>query len=221
MIIHGFDSDHAFYYENGFFLTSDFSRIGKILSHYEIYKRIVDIPGEVIECGVFKGSSFVRWAIFRNILESPFSRKIVGFDTFDTFPEAIYEPDNLFRDRFVQQAGLESLTINELRAAMRHKNLEHFELVQGDITQTVPAYTRDHPALKVALLHLDADMYEPTKTALEAFFPRLVQGGILILDDYGNFPGETAAVDEFFNSQKVVIHKLPISHQSPSFIIKQ
>ena len=49
----GFDFDKAWDYENGFFLTSHPTRIGKLLAHYELYKRIVELPGQVVECGVF------------------------------------------------------------------------------------------------------------------------------------------------------------------------
>ena len=70
--------------ENIYHLKSDISRIGKLLYHYEIYKKIQNIPGDIIECGVFKGSSLVRFLTFRSILENNF-RKIIGFDILENF----------------------------------------------------------------------------------------------------------------------------------------
>jgi len=63
--------------ENEFYQNSDISRIGKLLYHYEIYKMIKDLPGDILEFGVFKGSSLIRLLTFRNLIENNFSRKIM------------------------------------------------------------------------------------------------------------------------------------------------
>ena len=73
-------------YENFFYSTSPPDRIGKILAHYELYKKIVNIPGDIIELGVFKMNSLIRWATFRNLIENQYSRHIYGFDIFGSFP---------------------------------------------------------------------------------------------------------------------------------------
>ena len=78
----GFDSEMCWDYENGFYLTSHPNRIGKLVAHYELYKKIVHLPGEILEFGVFKGASFIRLLTFRELLESTYSRKIIGFDAF-------------------------------------------------------------------------------------------------------------------------------------------
>ena len=103
-----FDPQKSFEYENGFYLTTPLSRIGKLLAHYELYKKIIDIPGEVVECGVFKGASLVRWASFRNLLETPWSRRIIGFDTFDTFPLPDDPGELAYVERFISAAGSKS-----------------------------------------------------------------------------------------------------------------
>ncbi len=54
-MINRFDETKAFDYENGFYLTSRVSRMGNILAHYELYKKIIDRPGAIVECGVFRG----------------------------------------------------------------------------------------------------------------------------------------------------------------------
>lgn len=69
-------------------------------------------------------------------------------------------------------------------------------------------------------MHIDTDLYEPAVTILENMYDRIVRGGIVMFDDYGTFPGETKAVDEFFESKDFKIEKLPISH-IPSFVLKK
>ena len=83
----------------------------------------------------------------------------------------------------------------------------------------IPAYLEKHPELKISLLNLDTDIYEPAVVILKYLYPRIVQGGILILDDYGVFPGETQAVDEYFVDHNIIIQKLPFC-MTPSYIIK-
>jgi len=73
--------EKAFDYENNFYLSCDMTRISKILAHYELFKKVIDIGGEIIECGVFKGASLARFAMFREIFANPFSKKIIAFDT--------------------------------------------------------------------------------------------------------------------------------------------
>ena len=86
--IRGLNSDQVWDYENAYHWFSHPSRIGKMFAHYEIYKKIVDIPGHVVELGVYKAASMIRWLTLREILESQFSRKVIGFDSFGKFPVA-------------------------------------------------------------------------------------------------------------------------------------
>lgn len=54
-MINKWNEEDAFFYENGFYLTSSVNRIGNIITHYEIYKKSLGIPGDIVECGVFRG----------------------------------------------------------------------------------------------------------------------------------------------------------------------
>ena len=81
------DFKKAFDYENNFYLSCDVARISKMIAHYELYKMVIGIPGSIVECGVFKGVSFTRFAVYRELFESSYSKKIIGFDTFHEFPE--------------------------------------------------------------------------------------------------------------------------------------
>lgn len=215
-----FDTEKRFDYENAFSITSDPSRIGKIISHYKLYEMISNIPGDIIETGVFKGASLIRWLTYRNLLENEYSRTIIGFDSFDSFPDTTFDDDKKYRENFINDAGDKSITKKELEKVLQYKNLNNYELIQGDIVQTLPKYFKNNPHKKIAMLHIDCDIYEPAKISLEIIWSRLVKGGIIILDDYGTFPGETKAVDDFFKNKDININKLSISAKTPSYIIK-
>lgn len=214
------DKKNSYDFENSFYLTCSSGRIGKLIAHYELYKKVLQLPGVIIECGVFKGASFTRLAMFRDLFESSGTRKIIGFDTFTVFPESTYIEDKGKLASFIGEAGNKSISKEQLEQVLDNKQCGNMvELIEGDILETVPDYIDKHPELKVALLHLDVDIYEPSKCSLEYLWGRLVKGGILVLDDYGIFPGATKAIDDFFEDKEETPLKFPFSH-APSYIIK-
>ncbi|GAA0724289.1 hypothetical protein GCM10008905_17960 [Clostridium malenominatum] len=211
----------SFDYENNFYLSCDSSRIGKALVHYELYKRVLNLPGAIVECGVFKGASFSRFAMYRELIENSNSRKLIGFDIFDRFPETDFQEDKNLRNKFIKSAGEESISVEQLYNVLENKRInKNIELIKGDITKTVPEYVKNHSELKISMLNLDTDIYEPAVTILENLYPKIVKGGVLVIDDYGVFPGETKAVDDYFRGKDITIEKLGLN-ATPSFIIKR
>ena len=96
---------------------------------------------------------------------------------------------------------------------------ENVDLIKGNVLETIPSYIEKNTHLKISLLHIDVDLFEPTKVCLEYLFPKLVKGGIVILDDYGAFPGANKAIDEYFNNTDTKIFQLPYSN-SISYVVK-
>jgi hypothetical protein len=196
------DFARAFEYENAFYLSSHPSRLAKAMAHYDLFRRTLDISGEIVECGVFKGTSLIRLATFWELFASPFSKRIIAFDTFASFPPTGHAEDRPFLEHMVNAAGSESIGRDQLLEVLQRKGLDrNIELVAGDILQTVPAYVSCHPELRISLLNLDTDTYEPARVILEHLWDRIVPGGILLLDDFATFPGETRAVEKFFGER--------------------
>lgn len=213
--------ENAFKYENNFYLSCANTRLSKVFAHYELFKKIENLPGAIVECGLFKGASFVRFAALRDMFEHSYSRKLIGFDTFGEFPETAYESDKKYRDKFIEDSGKQAISKDQLYEVLAHKGSDkNVELIEGDVVKTVPQYVKENPHLKIALLNLDTDIYEPAVTILENLWPRVVRGGILILDDYNVFPGETKAVDEYFKDCSVKINKFPFA-STPCYIVKE
>lgn len=166
---------------------------------------IRDVPGAIVECGVFQGRTLRRWARFREISQE--SRHIVGFDTFDKFPEAGAE-DAEARAKFVERMGDKSLSAEDITKLLQEDRCDYgLTLVQGDIYQTVPEFIQRN-YLSIALLNLDVDLYKPTKVALEYLYPLLSDGGVLLCDDYGIFPGATRAIDEYCQEHHLELNTL-------------
>ena len=205
--------------ENIFYLRAPVNRIGKQLAHYELYKKIVDIPGAVVEAGVFKGASLMRWAAFRTILEYDDSRQIIGFDAFGKFPrESTTEDDKKFIEDFEGSAGV-GIDEDTLKGLLKDKKIGNVDLVKGDVTETVGRYIEENKHMRIALLHLDLDVYEATKTCLEKLFDRIVVGGIVVVDDYNAVAGATQAIDEFIRENNISLKKL-VHYNVPSYFVK-
>lgn len=221
-MINKYDLDSAIDYENGFMLTSEPYRLGNILAHYELYKKIIDIPGDVIELGVFKGNSLIQFSTFRELFENELSRKIIGFDIFGLFPEeCLIESDKQFAEKWNDKFNSEFLSKKDLEKSLKSKKISNVELIQGNILETVPRYLKENPHIRISLLHIDTDVYEPAKKSLELLFDRVVKGGVIIFDDYGTVEGETLAIEEFLNDKDYIINKFKFSHSKPSYIIKK
>jgi SAM-dependent methyltransferase len=207
-------------HENAFYWFSHPTRLNKMLAHYELYKSILGLPGHVVELGVYKGASLIRLATFRNALENDFSRQIIGFDAFGKFPRENLGSDNdLHFIRGFEDAGGHGLSSEELSSIFQRKGFQNVTLVKGNVFETVPQYIAEHPETRIALLHLDMDVKEPTVFALSELYDRVVPGGIIVFDDYNSVAGETEAVDEFVAQKKLQLQKLSY-YNVPAFIRK-
>ena len=114
----------------------------------------------------------------------------------------------------------EAISMEQLTDALAAKGLsENVELIEGDLAESIPNYLINNPEFKIALLKLDMEIYESTSTVLDYLYPRILKGGVLILDDYNRYPGETKAVDDYFRGKNVPIRKFPFS-KGPYYIIK-
>ena len=162
----------------------------------------------------------MRWIKFRSLLENSFSRKIYGFDTFGKFPDATLDDEKRKRSEFINEAGSESVKKIQFQEYLKKLNLkENVFLIEGDVNITVPEFISNNNEIRISLLHIDVDLYQPTKVCLENFFPHVARGGIIILDDYGAFPGANKAVEEFIKNKSYKVEQLRYSN-SISFITK-
>lgn len=190
--------------------------ITKLLARYEIFKKILHTKGSIIECGVFRGSGVMSWGLFSEILEPVnMTRRIYGFDTFSGFPNISEKDDNSFRKP--SEGDLKADVYDELQTIIktfdRGRFLGHIDkikLIKGDASVTIPEFVKNNQHLLVSLLFLDFDLYEPTKTAIENFFPRMPKGSIIAFDEIDNpvWPGETLALFDTLGINRLKIERL-------------
>ena len=203
----------------------------KYLTHIELFKKTIDLPGSVVELGVFKGASFMTFLKLCDVYcAGDTLKKVIGFDTFSGFVDLDKKDGVENRQRDLKKGGFNAETfLSVLEGSIELEKQDSFiprfdrsELVKGDVCKTIPRYVKEHPGLRISLLHLDLDLYEPTKIALEYLYPKVVRGGVVILDEYGmeGFPGESAALDEYFVDKRPIIKKFPFISTPGGYFIK-
>jgi O-methyltransferase len=169
-----------------------------------------EVPGAVVECGVWKGGSMMAAALTLLRLDAA-DRDLYLFDTFQGMPPPTahdtisaydgYSPMRHWRRRR-REGGANTwhyAPAGDVRAALLSTGYpaERVHLVEGRVEDTLPARAPD----QIAVLRLDTDWYESTRHELEQLYPRLEPGGALILDDYGHYEGARRAVDEYFEAR--------------------
>jgi len=189
----------------------------RFLALYEIFKRIINIKGSIVECGVFQGFGIMSWVKLSAIMEPVnLTRRIYGFDTFDGFP-ALSKKDISKYSSHVKKGDLFSNSFDELFQLNSIHDSTRFlghipkvKLIKGDATQTIPKFVKKHPHLLVSLLFMDFDLYEPTMIALKHFIPRMPKGAIVAFDELDNplWPGENQAMLEVFKDHIPKIERL-------------
>lgn len=190
------------------------------------YATEAKLPGAFVECGVWRGGSIIAMVKKLQALEVA-NRDIWLYDTFQGMTEPTEE-------------DIEASTGNSARSLMNttaiddgnnvwafatredvERNLretgypsDRFTFVQGDVAQTLLTHVPE----QISILRLDTDWYESTRVGLEILYPRLIPGGVCILDDYGHWKGARKAVDDYFEEQGFRPLMSPIDYSGRIFL---
>lgn len=174
------------------------------------YVVTANIPGSIVECGVWRGGSMMAAAQTLRDCQAT-DRDLYLFDTY----EGMVEPTaaDVTLSNKVAAATFAQTKITDDSSAWCNASLaevsgniakvgyptERLHLIKGKVEETIP----DAAPAQIALLRLDTDWYESTRHEFIHLYPRLVSGGVLILDDYGHWQGARKATDEFLAAEGV------------------
>ena len=201
-------------------LCREFTQTSKerVYGLYQSVLYIIDagIPGDFVECGVWRGGSAMVMAFTLQELNVS-NRKIYLYDTFEGMTEPT-EHDHKLSGNTAQAsekwqkkqkkdhnewcyASLPEVEHNLL--STKYPN-DMLVFVKGKVEETIPQTVPD----QIALLRLDTDWYESTKHELIHLFPLLQKTGVLIIDDYGSWAGSKKAVDEYFSDKSILLSRI-------------
>ncbi len=167
------------------------------------------IEGDIVECGIWRGGNLFLAKKIQDTYYKDIKRSLYGYDTFEGMPEPSTH-DGLRVNKVYQEfkrrnepwtkASLEDVISSSKKL---FSNTDDLIFVKGKVENTL--VEKNNLPEKISLLRLDTDFYESTKIELETFYPLLSKRGVLIIDDYGDFPGCRKAVDEYFLDRNVLM----------------
>lgn len=184
---------------------------------YALYKAVhyvldAGIPGDFVECGVWRGGSVMVMALA--LLQRGVTDRVIHlFDTFEGMPPPSDRDVSLLNESAALLLATQNpqdpksiwclASLNEVKSNVFATGYPPglFRFVQGRVEETIPKSIPD----SIALLRLDTDWYESTRHELEHLYPHLTAGGVLIVDDYGHWRGSREAVDEYFSVHKPIL----------------
>lgn len=185
-----------------------------------LFNEVKHLEGDLAECGVYRGGTLIPVGL---CLKKERLRKVIyGFDSFQGF-DASADVDVALGgapDAEKRRGGFGDTSLEHVAAKVRRFALgQHVELVKGYLASTLPHYSR----FRFCLVHLDVDIYESYKVGLEFFYPRVVSGGMILLDEYNDppWPGCNKAVDEFLADKPETLQEIERDNNVKYFIRKQ
>lgn len=188
----------------------------KKLFFYELYKQILNVHGVIFEFGTRWGQNLVTLNNLRGTLEPyNYSRKIIGFDTFEGF-KGVCENDG---NHDVIRDGAFNVTVNYEEYLERILSYQESEsplahikknfVVKGDAVSKLEEYLIEHPETIIAFAYFDFDIYEPTKRCLSLIRKHVTKGTIIGFDELvdPHFPGETIALREVLGTDNFSVKR--------------
>ena len=183
--------------------------------------RTRNLPGDIADCGVFRGGSTVGMGLY--LRQQGIAKRIYGFDSFGGFPEEANADMHLGgadnEDRHAH--GFDTTSVEAVQHKVDSFRLRNVELVPGFFNQTFPTLAAKNLAFSFA--HLDVNLYESYKSCLEFFYPRLAKGGIVLFDEYNDppWPGCNKAVNEFLQGRAERLELCEMDNYQKWFFVKQ
>ena len=210
----------------GLFLTR--ATLGRMLFMQKIFTKTLNTHGVIMEFGVRWGQNLGLLSSLISIYE-PYNltRKLIGFDTFEGFVAVGKEdgtsPEAKVGALAVTQNYEEQLNqiLTAKQQLMPRGHWNRFELVKGDVMETLPRYLEKHPETIISLAFFDLDLYEPTKKCLQLIRPYLAKNSIVGFDQlaWDFFPGETQALREAWGLDFEILRE-PESPQQCYIVMK-
>lgn len=178
------------------------------------------LAGDLAECGVYRGGTLIPTGLY--LKQTCLKKVAYGFDSFQGFDDSVDSEIALggVPNSEKRRGGFSDTSSQYVGAKVRRFGLEdHVKLVKGYLADTLAC----HSEKRFCFVHLDVDIYESYKLGLEFFYPRLVSGGLVLLDEYNDppWPGCNKAVDEFLAGKPERLQEIERDNHVKYFIQKE
>jgi hypothetical protein len=213
---------------NDFIFSNDTKILGKLLHRFDFFQKVKELPGDIVEIGVFKGSGIATFSKFVDIYCPNSNKKIIGFDIFDPEKSQIILNKDNIKDKESMNIVYSRISSDDRKIDTVTKNLDNmcinkkYTLIEGDVENTLPQFLDDNPGFRISMLYIDVDIERPTYIALKYLWDRVLPGGIIVFDEfeYHKFT-ESCGVEQFFKEKNLKFNLKSTNWIAPTaYIIK-
>lgn len=211
---------------NKLMFSNDIRILNRLLQRYNFFQKVKDLPGDIVELGVFKGSGIATWCKFIELTHAYSSKKVIGFDLFDANNTVMQS----FNNGHTMQPVYNRVQHSDLSIESVEHNLSQLQLcfpkhilVKGDVVHTTKEFVEQNPGLRISLLYIDVDLAEPTYHSLKNLWNNIVPGGYIIFDEYESHKfDECVGVDKFLKEFNLEYNIISTNSFGPSaYMIKK
>jgi hypothetical protein len=212
---------------NSFFLMNDIERMRKFLVKNFLFSKTNELPGDIVELGVFKGTGFLQLVKLLEIYFPASNKKVIGFDLFNSTNfdnNSTKQLQNYYEFCDVSNNGISKNKVKSYADKLPLANYNPSKtLFKKKKYETIPVYIKENPGLRISLLYCDMDIEKPTFEALNYLYDRVVRGGIIVFDEYAcNKWSESNAVDAFLKLHpELDLKSITWSRTPTAYIIKK
>ena len=185
---------------NNLLFSSDKRVFHKMVKRIELYMNVKDLPGDIIEVGVFKGAGMALFLKLKQLYEPNSLMKVIGFDYFekDTLLETLDGANKSSMANVLSRVNQSDLSLESVKGRLITYGIDNFILIQGDAIVESKKFYLESPGAKIKMLYMDLDTGEATYRILKELWSRVVKGGIVVFDEYAyHIWDESIGVDKF------------------------
>jgi hypothetical protein len=185
---------------NNLLFSADTRVFNKMMKKSELYLKVKDLAGDILEFGVFKGAGIALFLNLKIMYEPNSLMKVIGFDYFnsDKLTNSLDGLNKTMMAAVLNRAPNEELLIENVKKRLSNFNKDNYKLIEGDAVVTSIQYNIENPGARIKLLYMDIDLGEPTYKILKTLWNKLVKNGIVVFDEYAYHKwDESDGVDKF------------------------
>jgi len=185
---------------NSLIFSADARVFNKMIKKVELYLKVKDLPGDILEFGVFKGAGMALFLNLKIMYEPNSLMKVIGFDLFNS-EKLTCSLDGLNKTMMtmvLNRASSDELSIDSVKRRLSMFNTSTYKLIEGEAVASSKRFDLENPGARIKLLYMDLDIGEPTYEILKALWSKLVKNGIAVFDEYAYHKwDESDGVDKF------------------------
>jgi hypothetical protein len=185
---------------NSLMFSGDARVFNKMMKKAELYLKVKDLAGDILEFGVFKGAGMALFLNLKMMYEPNSLMKVIGFDYFniEKLTNSLDGLNKTMMSAVLNRAHSDELSIESIKLRLSNFNENAYKLIEGDGVCTSHEYNIENPGARIKLLYMDIDLGEPTYKILKTLWNKVVRNGIIVFDEYAYHKwDESDGVDKF------------------------